>query len=235
MKRILLIILILVSSGLLITAFFLVFINNKLNLELVQSKQIIQKMQEDNISIAAEKDKLTNAKDKLQADAVSYLAVNAKLQKEKDELDDKLRKAQRIIENKVADLQRSNKKLEEMENETIKEKNSLNEKLVNEKKDLQDKLASLEVTLQKEKAQYYYNLGVAYANAKLYDEAIGAYEKSLKIEDNNVDAHYNVGLLYDNLQQDPEKAIFHFQKYLELKPDADDKDEVKEWINRLKQ
>jgi len=235
MKRILLIILILVSSGLLITAFFLVFINNKLNLELVQSKQIIQKMQEDNISIAAEKDKLTNAKDKLQADAVSYLAVNAKLQKEKDELDDKLRKAQRIIENKVADLQRSNKKLEEMENETIKEKNSLNEKLVNEKKDLQDKLASLEVTLQKEKAQYYYNLGVAYAKAKLYDEAIGAYEKSLKIEDNNVDAHYNVGLLYDNLQQDPEKAIFHFQKYLELKPDADDKDEVKEWINRLKQ
>jgi tetratricopeptide (TPR) repeat protein len=192
-------------------------------------------MQEDNISIAAEKDKLTNAKDKLQADAVSYLAVNAKLQKEKDELDDKLRKAQRIIENKVADLQRSNKKLEEMENETIKEKNSLNEKLVNEKKDLQDKLASLEVTLQKEKAQYYYNLGVAYAKAKLYDEAIGAYEKSLKIEDNNVDAHYNVGLLYDNLQQDPEKAIFHFQKYLELKPDADDKDEVKEWINRLKQ
>ena len=235
MKRILLIILILVSSGLLITAFFLVFINNKLNLELVQSKQIIQKMQEDNISIAAEKDKLTNAKDKLQADAVSYLAVNAKLQKEKDELDDKLRKAQRIIENKVADLQRSNKKLEEMENETIKEKNSLNEKLVNEKKDLQDKLASLEVTLQKEKAQYYYNLGVAYAKAKLYDEAIGAYEKSLKIEDNNVDAHYNVGLLYDNLQQDPEKAIFNFQKYLELKPDADDKDEVKEWINRLKQ
>jgi tetratricopeptide (TPR) repeat protein len=51
---------------------------------------------------------------------------------------------------------------------------------------------------------------------------------------NNADAHYNLGLLYKDVKQDPDKAIMHLSKYLELKPDAEDKEEVQGWIEKLK-
>ncbi|MFH1318611.1 MAG: hypothetical protein ABIH71_06320, partial [Candidatus Omnitrophota bacterium] len=64
--------------------------------------------------------------------------------------------------------------------------------------------------------------------------AVNAYEKSLSFESENAEAQYNLGLLYENFNLEPEKAILHYEKYLELKPDAVDKDEVLKWINRLK-
>ena len=74
---------------------------------------------------------------------------------------------------------------------------------------------------------------MAYTQANLYDEAIEAYEKSLTFDQNNAEAHYNLGLLYDKVKTDPEKAVLHYKKYLELKPDAEDKEEIETWIQQL--
>jgi len=74
---------------------------------------------------------------------------------------------------------------------------------------------------------------VAYSQAKLYEEAIFEYEESLKLNANNPEAHYNLGLLYENCIGETEKALEHYRKYLELKPNAEDSAEVEAWIKRL--
>ena len=224
----------LIGLGLLIAALIFFLKSDKLNLELIQTKRIMQQAKKETAAAQEEKDKLAKKNEKLEADTVSYVSVNTNLQKEKENLQTRLKDAQKIIENREADLQRLKKTFEQIEEKIKKEKNVRNEKAIDEKKELQEKVSSLETTLQKERALYYYNLGVAYTQSKLYDEAVEVYEKSLKFNNDNPEAHYNLALLYDNFQQDSEKAISHYQKYLELKPDADDKEEVEDWIKRLK-
>ena len=77
-------------------------------------------------------------------------------------------------------------------------------------------------------------MAVAYEQAGLDDEAIGAYEKSLKSDAKNADAYYNLGLLYKDKRNDAQKAIKYLSSYLELKPKAEDKTEVEEWIRKLR-
>jgi len=80
--------------------------------------------------------------------------------------------------------------------------------------------------LESEKGALYEELGTAYTKAGLYDEAITAYRKSLACNPNNADIHYYLGLLYQKSNKNVEKAVFHFKKYLYLKPEAKNKEEV---------
>jgi tetratricopeptide (TPR) repeat protein len=98
---------------------------------------------------------------------------------------------------------------------------------------LRENVKSLEQTLNKERSIYHYNLAVSFTQAELYDDAIEAYEKSLKFNPDNADAYYNLGLLYANIRNNPEKAIEEYRAYLKLKPDAPDRDEVDAWIRQL--
>lgn len=59
--------------------------------------------------------------------------------------------------------------------------------------------------------------------------AIAAYHKALERKPNLARAHLEVGFLYDG-QQDYLRAIYHYQRYLELRPDADKKSMVEDMI-----
>jgi len=98
---------------------------------------------------------------------------------------------------------------------------------------LEEELSHIKDKMQKQEALLHYNLGVAYTKEKNYDMAIDEYEKVLKINPQDADTHYNLAILYDEVRRNPKRAIEHYQKYLELKPDAEDIDEVKEWISSL--
>jgi tetratricopeptide (TPR) repeat protein len=235
-KKIILIIAIaaVVGLALLVTAISFALKSDKLTRELNHTKQMFIKTQEEAKRIQTEKDKITKENEKLQADALSYVAINNDLQKEKESLQEKVKEAQRTISEKEDKLQSLNENLKKLEKQIAKEKQVGDEKLVKEKKDLEEKIKSQEEALKKERGLYHYNLAVAYTQANLYDEAIEAYEKSLTFDQNNAEAHYNLGLLYQNIKQDPEKAVEHYRKYLELKPDSEDKEEVQEWIAKLK-
>jgi tetratricopeptide (TPR) repeat protein len=163
-----------------------------------------------------------------------YAERNTDLQKDKEDLEKKFKEAKKIIGNKEADMLSITKKLEDLEQKTTKGNINQQKIFLKERKELKEKARSLEATLQKERALYHYNLGVSYTQLKRYDEATEAYEKSLELDVNNADAHYNLGLLYKDVKQDPDKAIMHLSKYLELKPDAEDKEEVQGWIEKLK-
>ncbi|MDD5496283.1 MAG: tetratricopeptide repeat protein, partial [Candidatus Omnitrophica bacterium] len=76
-------------------------------------------------------------------------------------------------------------------------------------------------------AALYEELGTAYTKAGMFDEAMAAYKESLIYGPNNAKIHYYLGLLYQKNMHDPQKAAYHFKKYLYLNPDAKDKREVR--------
>ena len=103
----------------------------------------------------------------------------------------------------------------------------------------------------------YYNLGIAATNAKKYTIAIDALESGLKIKPDYANFYYSLAvsqaeyaeqiLETDDIDSKKEiteedktkalelktSAITNAQKYLELAPQAEDKDEIEEFIKDL--
>jgi len=72
-------------------------------------------------------------------------------------------------------------------------------------------------------------------NAMDYQGAIEAFEQSLEANPHSAAAHFELGWLYDEKASDPAAAIFHYQQYLKLNPNADNADVIKQRIYRCKQ
>jgi tetratricopeptide (TPR) repeat protein len=71
-------------------------------------------------------------------------------------------------------------------------------------------------------------------NAQDYDGAIELYNKALERKPALARAHLELGLLYDQQLNDDLRAIYHYQRYLEIRPDAEKKEIVKELIQHAK-
>ena len=106
----------------------------------------------------------------------------------------------------------------------------------------------------------YYNLGIAATNAKKYDEAIEALNNGIKIKSDFANFYYSLGVaqaeyaetlledeVYDKEKEQTVKravsdedklkaedlkksAVENLKKYLELAPDAEDKEDAEELI-----
>ena len=214
---------------------------NNLNLQLAPIKYSLQKLQGDLISLKTKNEKLIQKNKEFQTDAVSYVGLNTKLREEKQGFEQGLKKAQKVIETKEGELQRVTKELEGLKKKIVDDKKKqamvIAQKLnqfQKEKKILKEEIDSLSKKLKKERGIYHYNLAIAYGQAKLYDEAIEAYKKSLTFEPDSPETYYNLGLIYENIKENPEEAIKHYLQYLEFNPNADDREEVEKWIKRLK-
>lgn len=99
-----------------------------------------------------------------------------------------------------------------------------------------DHLRRLNIPLEevrKNGAQLYEELGTLYTRAKLFDQAIEAYQRSLTYHDSNPTVHYYLGLLYEHSHKDAQKAKQHLQEYLRLKPTAENKEEARYLIEML--
>ena len=83
---------------------------------------------------------------------------------------------------------------------------------------------------QKELLRYHYNLALIYDRSHQCEQAVVEYKKALELAPDDADVHYNLGIVYDECIKDKEKAIFHYQKYLELCPYALDARMVADWI-----
>ena len=218
---------------LLISSVILFFKNNSLTHQLSQTKQMFTKMREEADRMESEKEKLLVEKEKLQADTVSYIKVNTDLQRKKDNLEAQAEEAEKAIAANESDLEELRQKLKKAGKKIARTKHLNSEGSAEERGELADKIEALEKILNNERGVYHYNLAVAYTQAKLYDEAIEAYKRALDFDSNNADAHYNLGLLYEKSKSDPYTAVFHYGKYIELKPGADDREDVELWIKKL--
>lgn len=74
-------------------------------------------------------------------------------------------------------------------------------------------------------ARHYHTLGARYYDKKAYDAAIEAFRQAIEIDPTLADAERSLAGALDRADR-PEEALAHFQRYLELKPDAQDADRV---------
>ena len=70
-------------------------------------------------------------------------------------------------------------------------------------------------------------------NAMDYSGAIESFEKALEINPLSASAHFELASLYDGKEPDAAAAIYHYEKFLKLRPGAD-KTNVKDRINACK-
>ncbi len=89
-------------------------------------------------------------------------------------------------------------------------------------------------TFEDQSFKRHYNLALIYEDEQRYEDAVKEYEKTLELEPFNADVYYNLGILYDGRIKDKNKAVFYYQKYLELSPGAEDAQQVKNWITKVK-
>lgn len=207
--------------------------HKRLTTQLRQGDELFQKMQQEASRLEAEKVQLTRDYEALQKDAVSSVAQNTTLQEEAKDLHSRLTDAETLLNDRANELQRLQRQLEQLHRELARAKADKRKALSSALTELNKKIALLETRLKQERSVYQYNLGVVYAQAQRYDDAIEAYQQSLELDPKNADAYYNLGLLYERIKGQPEKAAWHYRKYLELNPTADDREEVEHWIDML--
>jgi LysM repeat protein len=86
-----------------------------------------------------------------------------------------------------------------------------------------------------EEKEPHFILGKSRVNAMDFQGAIEAFEQSLEANPRSATAHFELGWLYDEKTSDPAAAIFHYQQFLKLNPNADNADVIKQRIYRCKQ
>jgi LysM repeat protein len=86
-----------------------------------------------------------------------------------------------------------------------------------------------------EEKEPHFVLGKSRVNAMDFQGAIEAFEQSLEANPHSATAHFELGWLYDEKTSDPAAAIYHYQQYLKLNPNADNADIIKPRISRCKQ
>ena len=69
--------------------------------------------------------------------------------------------------------------------------------------------------------------------AKFFELAITDYENSLRLNSDQAQVHYTLSLLYKQINQDRKQAIAHMKEYLELSPQAKNRDEAQYIIDML--
>jgi tetratricopeptide (TPR) repeat protein len=94
----------------------------------------------------------------------------------------------------------------------------LSKKEIKEKEDLRSEIANLKKTLNEERAMLHEKLGAVYIHAKMYNEAMDAYEEALTFNPNNPIPVYYLGLLYKYTEKDSAKAVQYLRRYIKLAP-----------------
>ncbi|MDX6767661.1 MAG: LysM domain-containing protein [Candidatus Methylacidiphilales bacterium] len=67
-----------------------------------------------------------------------------------------------------------------------------------------------------------------------YYAAIEQYEAALQANKNVAKAHVEMGLLYSEKLGDPVSGIYHFQKYLAVRPTAEDREQIQAYVEKAK-
>jgi tetratricopeptide (TPR) repeat protein len=201
--------------------------------DLSHSKQLLENSRYEEEQAKNDMQRISEEHEKLQADVLAYISTNMTLRKDNAELQSELVSIQETVTSRVADLKRVQEKIEVIERRSVldQEGSSLSKEKI---KKLNIQLSLLEASISKKQSLYYYNLGVVYTEGGQFGYARLAYQKSLKLNPSNADTHYNLALIFEKIESNPVQAVSHYQKYLEFKPDAEDRHQVKSWIENLR-
>jgi tetratricopeptide (TPR) repeat protein len=86
-----------------------------------------------------------------------------------------------------------------------------------------------------EEKEAHFQTGKSRANAMDYPGAIESFEKALEVNPQSAAAHLELGCLYDQKEPDPARAVYHYEEYLKLQPNAGNAEIVKTRVLACKQ
>jgi len=86
-----------------------------------------------------------------------------------------------------------------------------------------------------EEKEPHFVLGQSRVNAMDYQGAIEAFEESLEANPQSSAAHFELGWLYEEKASDPAAAIYHYERYLKLTPNAGNAALIAQHIDACKQ
>lgn len=86
-----------------------------------------------------------------------------------------------------------------------------------------------------EEKETHFQTGRARVNGMDYGGAIEAFQKALEVNPHSGAAHFELGWLFADKQPDPAAAIYHYERYLALRPNAENAETIRQHIFRLKQ
>jgi LysM repeat protein len=86
-----------------------------------------------------------------------------------------------------------------------------------------------------EEKEPHFVLGQSRVNAMDYPGAIEAFEESLEANPQSAAAHFELGWLYEEKAADPAAAIYHYERYLKLNPNAGNVALIAQHIDACKQ
>jgi len=87
---------------------------------------------------------------------------------------------------------------------------------------------------RREERDPLFRRAMAKKNVEDVDGAIELFNRALERKPNLTRAHLELGLLYDMRKQDYVRGIYHYQRYLELRPDAEKKELIEGLIQQAK-
>ncbi|MEW5758799.1 MAG: tetratricopeptide repeat protein [Candidatus Omnitrophota bacterium] len=120
------------------------------------------------------------------------------------------------------------KKIYEIEKIAISKENAIEPQVTT------NTVSSLEGKMRELNLHYNKELGLLYNKTKDYGKAISAFDKALESDPNDIESHLGLAIAYEKGKKDRDSAIFHYQKYLELNPEALNKKEVTRTIEKLR-
>lgn len=80
----------------------------------------------------------------------------------------------------------------------------------------------------------FFRQAIKYASEQNYNAAIKKYEDALRANPTVARAHKEMGILYSEKLGDAVSGIYHFQRYLQARPDAPDRDQIQTLIDKAK-
>lgn len=86
-----------------------------------------------------------------------------------------------------------------------------------------------------EQREPHFLTGKSRVNSMDYEGAVEAFEKALEVNPHSASAHFELGLLYENNEQDFAAAIYHFDRFLKLRPNSEYAEIVKQRVIACKQ
>jgi len=89
--------------------------------------------------------------------------------------------------------------------------------------------------IKPDSAEALNNLGKAYKDKGEYDNAIAAFSKTIELHPNLAIPHLNIAIIYLYQKQDRQKALYHFERALELEPNFPQAASVRKKIEEIKE
>jgi tetratricopeptide (TPR) repeat protein len=86
-----------------------------------------------------------------------------------------------------------------------------------------------------EEKEPHFLAGKSRVNSLDFQGAIESFEKALTANPYSASAHFELACLFENREPDPAAAIYHYQKYLALKPKVENAEIVRQHIMSCKQ